>query len=98
MLAFVRNELLPYLSSISSPHERDIRNVVGTIFRGTYNRIRSGYILREVVDKLSTINFNSSDDIHGVSHFYELWARGDAALRPSSRGLRDNEELSRCRR
>src|SRR5947209_15632823 len=39
LLEFVNNELLPYLSSISSPHERDIRNIVGTIFRGTYNRI-----------------------------------------------------------
>jgi type I restriction enzyme M protein len=49
--------------------------MVGTIFQGTYNRIRSGYILREVVDKLSTINFNASEDIHTVSVFYETMLR-----------------------
>lgn len=71
LLEFVNNELIPYLAKLSSTDGRDIRNVVGTIFQGTVNRIRSGYILREVVDKISTINFNSSDDIHAVSHFYE---------------------------
>lgn len=71
LVDFVNNKLLPYLIELSGSGERDIRTVIGTIFQGTYNRIRSGYILREVVDKLSTINFNSSDDIHTVSTFYE---------------------------
>ena len=71
LLAFVNNELIPYLAELSGVDSRDIRSIVSTIFRGTVNRIRSGYILREVVNKISTINFNSSDDIHAVSHFYE---------------------------
>src|SRR5258708_37880918 len=70
LLDFVNNQLLPYLSKISSINERDIRTIIGTIFQCTFNRVRSGYILREVVDKISTINFNSSDDIHTVSLFY----------------------------
>src|SRR5438874_1560076 len=75
LLDFVNNHLIPHLGHISGSSERDIRTIVGTIFQGTYNRIRSGYILREVVDKLSAINFNSSDDIHTVSHFYESMLR-----------------------
>src|SRR5258708_24280927 len=75
LLDFVNNHLIPYLGRISGSDDRDIRTIVGTIFQGTYNRIRSGYILREVVDKLSAINFNSSDDIHTVSHFYESMLR-----------------------
>src|SRR5205814_2376950 len=71
LLDFVNNHLLPCLGLLSGTGDRDIRTIIGTIFQGTVNRIRSGYILREVVDKLSTINFNSSDDIHAVSHFYE---------------------------
>ena len=71
LLDFVNGELIPYLAQLSGSGEFDIRTIIGTIFQGTVNRIRSGYILREVVDKLSTINFNSSDDIHAVSHFYE---------------------------
>ena len=75
LLDFVNNHLLPYLARISGTSDRDIRTIVGTIFQGTYNRVRSGYILREVVDKLSAINFNSSDDIHTVSLFYESMLR-----------------------
>src|SRR5438067_2155179 len=75
LLDFVNNDLIPYLGRISGSGEHDIRTIIGTIFQGTYNRVRSGYILREVVDKLSSINFNSSDDIHAVSHFYESMLR-----------------------
>src|SRR5256714_13664483 len=75
LLDFVNNHLIPHLGRISGSSDRDIRTIVGTIFQGTYNRVRSGYILREVVDKLSAINFNSSDDIHTVSHFYESMLR-----------------------
>ena len=71
LLKFVNDDLIPYLGRLSGTDNRDIRTIIGTIFRGTYNRLRSGYILREVVDKLSAINFNSSDDIHAVSLFYE---------------------------
>src|SRR5437016_5765108 len=75
LLDFVNNDLTPYLGRLSGSGEHDIRTIIGTIFQGTYNRVRSGYILREVVDKLSSINFNSSDDIHAVSHFYESMLR-----------------------
>ncbi|NWJ98740.1 MAG: SAM-dependent DNA methyltransferase [Chloroflexi bacterium] len=75
LLSFVNNDLISYLSRLSGPAEDDIRSITGKIFQGTYNRIRSGYLLREVVDKLSLINFNSSDDVHAVSLFYETMLR-----------------------
>src|SRR6266700_5489945 len=75
LLDFVNNDLIPYLARVSGSGKHDIRTITGTIFQGTYNRVRSGYILREVVDKLSSINFNSSEDIHAVSHFYESMLR-----------------------
>jgi type I restriction enzyme M protein len=49
--------------------------VVGTIFRGTYNLVRSGYILREVLETLDGINFNSLVDVHLVCHLYETMLR-----------------------
>lgn len=75
LLSFVNDRLIPYLSRLSGTSDRDIRTIVGAIFQETANRIRSGYILREVVDKLSTINFNASDDIHTLSLFYETMLR-----------------------
>jgi type I restriction enzyme M protein len=75
LIEFVNNSLIPYLAQRSGPDARDIRTIVGAIFQGIGNRIRSGYILRDVVNKLSTINFNASDDIHTMSHFYETMLR-----------------------
>lgn len=75
LIAFVNSDLLPYLSRRSGASDRDLPTIIGAIFQGTTNRVRSGYILREVVDKLSTINFNTSDDIHTVSLFYETMLR-----------------------
>jgi type I restriction enzyme M protein len=47
LLEFVNTRLIPHLSEIAGAGEHEIRTMVGTIFQGTYNRIRSGYILRE---------------------------------------------------
>ncbi len=35
----------------------------------------SGYLLRDVVDKVNEINFTSSDDIHTMAHLYESMLR-----------------------
>jgi type I restriction enzyme M protein len=84
LLRFVNNELTPYLQTLSGENNRDIHTIVGTIFKGTFNRMRSGYLLRDVVNKLNTINFNTSNDIHAISLFYETMlketrdAAGDA--------------------
>jgi type I restriction enzyme M protein len=47
------------------------RDVVASVFRGTVNRLQSGYILRDVLDKVSEIHFSSSEEIHTLSHLYE---------------------------
>src|SRR4051794_23071754 len=46
-------------------------NVVASVFRGTVNRMQSGYTLRDVLDKVGEIHFSSSDEIHTLSHLYE---------------------------
>jgi len=72
LLAFVNNELFEYLRKRSgSGNGTDLRDIIGKVFRGTYNLVRSGYILREVLETLGGLNFNSLDDVHLVSHFYE---------------------------
>jgi type I restriction enzyme M protein len=75
LIAFVNNDLFEYLRKRSGSAENDLRDVVGKIFRGTYNLVRSGYILREVLETLDGINFNSLDDVHLISHFYETMLR-----------------------
>jgi len=50
---------------------RDQRDVIANIFRGVTNRMTSGFLLREVINKVNRIHFSSSDEIHTLSHLYE---------------------------
>ncbi len=47
------------------------RQVVATVFRGTVNRMINGYLLRDVINKVDAIHFDSTEEIHTLSHFYE---------------------------
>jgi type I restriction enzyme M protein len=49
----------------------DLRDVLAAVFKETNNRMLSGYLLRDVVNKVNEINFASSDDIHTMAHLYE---------------------------
>jgi type I restriction enzyme M protein len=49
----------------------DRADVIASVFRGTVNRMQSGYILRDVLDKIGEIHFSSSDEVHTLSHLYE---------------------------
>lgn len=75
LLSFVNGELLPYLRGLSGTREHDPRDVLAAVFRETNNRMLSGHLLRDVVNKVSEINFASSDDIHTMAHLYESMLR-----------------------
>jgi type I restriction enzyme M protein len=64
--------LFAHLRSLQGAGEKiDRRYVVATVFRGTVNRMQSGYLLRDVLDKINAIHFTSSDEIHTLGHMYE---------------------------
>jgi type I restriction enzyme M protein len=50
---------------------RDQRDVIANIFRGVINRMESGFLLREIVNKVNGIHFSSTEEIHTLSHLYE---------------------------
>lgn len=75
LLTFVNGELLPYLRSLSGTGSHDPRDVLAAVFKETNNRMLSGYLLRDVVNKVNEINFASSDDIHTMAHVYESMLR-----------------------
>ena len=75
LLEFVNGDLFPYLRGLVGKEEGDQRDVIAAIFRETYNRLLSGYLLRDVVNLVNKINFNLSDDIHTLSHLYESMLR-----------------------
>jgi type I restriction enzyme M protein len=75
LIGFVNGDLLPYLRGLTGTHEHDPRDVLATVFRETNNRMLSGHLLRDVVNKVAEINFLSSDDIHTMAHLYESMLR-----------------------
>ena len=75
LLHFVNTQLLPYLRGLSGTGAHDPRDVLAAVFKETNNRMLSGYLLRDVVNKVNEINFASSDDIHTMAHVYESMLR-----------------------
>ncbi|HOP48317.1 MAG TPA: class I SAM-dependent DNA methyltransferase [Desulfobacteraceae bacterium] len=67
--------LLAYLRSLQSANGHGRRDVIANVFRGIQNRMVSGYLLRDVVNKVNGIHFNSSEEIHTLSHLYETMLR-----------------------
>lgn len=67
-LAFVNDELLPTLRGLN---ENDTQLVIASLFGETYNRMLSGYLLRDVVNLVNEIHFQVTDEIFTLSHLYE---------------------------
>jgi type I restriction enzyme M protein len=63
--------LFAYLRSLQGSDGGDRRDVIASVFRGTVNRMINGYLLRDVINKVSAINFRSSDEIHTLGALYE---------------------------
>ena len=53
----------------------DRRDVIARVFEGTVNRMMSGYLLRDVINKVNDIHFTSQDEIHTLGHLYETMLR-----------------------
>lgn len=63
--------LFAYLRALQGANGGDRRDVIARVFQGVDNRMRSGYLLREVINKVNRIHFSSSEEIHTLSHLYE---------------------------
>ena len=56
--------LFAYLRSLQGASNRDRRAVIATVFQGVDNRMKSGYLLRDVIAKVNAIHFTAQDEIH----------------------------------
>ncbi len=63
--------LLAYLRNLQSNNGDNRRDVIATVFSGVSNRMQSGYLLREVINKVNGIHFNSTEEIQTLGHLYE---------------------------
>ena len=67
--------LFAYLRELSSLNGDDRRDVIATVFRGVDNRMKSGYLLRDVINKVHGIRFTSSEELHTLGALYESMLR-----------------------
>jgi len=67
--------LFAYLRGLASEEAGGWRDVIATVFKGVDNRMRSGYLLRDVLDKVADIHFTSSDELHTLGAMYESMLR-----------------------
>ena len=75
LITFVNGDLLPHLRGMVGTGAHDPRDVLAAVFKETNNRMLSGYLLRDVVNKVNDIDFTSTDDIHTMAHLYESMLR-----------------------
>lgn len=68
--------LFAYLRSLRGLNgRRDRRDVIATVFRGVQNRMESGYLLRDVINLVDSIHFDSSEELHTLGRLYETLLR-----------------------
>ncbi len=63
--------LIAYMRSLRSTNGTNRRDVIARVFRGVINRMVSGHLLRDVINKVNGIHFTSSEEIHTLSRLYE---------------------------
>tara|TARA_B100000965_G_scaffold205634_1_gene171719 strand:+ start:2286 stop:3734 length:1449 start_codon:yes stop_codon:yes gene_type:complete len=73
LIDFVNEKLFPYLGSfnirVDDPDTLEFK--IGEIFSELKNKIESGYSLRDIIDYVDSLSFQSSEDKHELSHLYE---------------------------
>ncbi|WP_421700654.1 type I restriction-modification system subunit M [Ancylobacter sp.] len=67
--------LFAYLRSLSSSNGDNRRDVIAMVFKGVDNRMKSGYLLRDIINKVGGIHFTSSDELHTLGALYESMLR-----------------------
>lgn len=87
LLAFINQEectrpdgtrgpgLFAYLRRLTSSNGDDRRDVIATVFSGVQNRMVSGYLLRDVINKVAGIHFTATSELHTLGAFYETMLR-----------------------
>ncbi len=75
LLVFVNNKLFPALKDLA-PSNTNLRNqIVRGVFEDSHNYMKNGTLLRQVVNKINTIDFNKQGDRHTFNDIYETLLR-----------------------
>lgn len=68
--------LFAYLRELAGTGQKGSqREVIANVFKGVQNRMVSGYLLRDILNKINGIHFSATEEIHTLSHLYESMLR-----------------------
>ena len=71
LLDFVDNRLFPTLKTLPAAATNKRALLIKEVFEGNNNYMKSGTLIRQVINKLDEIDFNSSEDKHLFGEIYE---------------------------
>ena len=73
LVDFVNNKLFPALKHYkdTAPAADTLEYKIGEIFSELRNKINSGYNMREIINKIDTLHFQSAEDQHEMTVLYE---------------------------
>ena len=73
LIEFVNDDLFPYLQSFKQKADttNEIEYKVGEIFSELKNKIQSGYSLRDALEYVDDLRFQTQDERHELSSLYE---------------------------
>ncbi len=71
LLEFINNRLFAELKTLPSASTNKRALLIKEVFEGNNNYMKSGTLLRQVINKLNEIDFNSSEDKHLFGDIYE---------------------------
>jgi len=70
LMDFVNNDLFPKLKELPASSGKQAA-VIRNVFEDAYNYMKSGTLMRQVINKINEIDFNSTDDRHTFGDIYE---------------------------
>lgn len=72
LLAFVNDELFPALKNLAGANKPgDRRRVVRDVFEDAYNYMKSGQLMRQVINRINEVDFNDLKERRDFGEFYE---------------------------
>lgn len=70
LIDFIDDTLLPRLKTLAGA-KGSIKRLICTTFDDANNYMKSGALMRQVIDKINSIDFNAADDRHMFGDIYE---------------------------
>ncbi|MBI3915867.1 MAG: SAM-dependent DNA methyltransferase [Betaproteobacteria bacterium] len=71
LLAFVNDELFPALKELPGTASNGRRRVVRDVFEDAYNYMKSGQLMRQVINKINAVDFNNLAERQHFGDIYE---------------------------